>query len=77
VETINVCLELRMSLLVLTYIDARLVSCAAVGFRANIQNCGGADVLGLSNLNRSQIDRSEQSEKAKAERKKMSVHSMK
>ena len=31
VKTINVCPELRINLLVLTYIDAGLVSCAAVG----------------------------------------------
>ena len=56
VKTTNVCPELRMNLLVLTYIDAGLVSCAAVGCRANIKNYGCAGVLGSSNLNRSQIN---------------------
>jgi hypothetical protein len=56
VEATNVRTELRMDLLVLTYIDAGLVGCAAVGCRANIKNYGCADVLGLSNLDRSQID---------------------
>jgi len=56
VEATNVRTELRMNLLVLTYIDAGLVSCAAVGCRAKIKNSGCADVLGLSNLDRSQID---------------------
>lgn len=66
-----------MNLLVLTYIDAGLVSCAALRCQTNIKNYGCADVLGLSNLNRSQINQSEQSEQAKAKRKKTSVHSMK
>jgi hypothetical protein len=66
-----------MNLLALTYIDAGLASCAAVGCRANIKNYGCADVLGLSNLDRSQIDWLEESEPAKAETKQMSVHSMK
>src|SRR5436309_6197086 len=55
----NVRTELRMSLLVLTYIDAGLLSCAAVGCRANIKDYGCADVHGLLNLDRSQIDQSE------------------
>ena len=70
VETTNVCLELRMNLLVLKYVDTGLVGCAAVGCRASIKNYGCADMLCLSNLTRSQIDQSEQSGQAKAERKK-------
>jgi hypothetical protein len=77
VEVTNVCPEATVNLLVLTYIDAGLASCAAVGCRANIKSCGCADAIGLSNLDQGQIDRSEQIEKTKADREKMSVHRMK
>jgi hypothetical protein len=66
--------QLRAGLLVLAYVDARLVGGTAVRVRADIKSLGSIGVLDLLKFDRNRMSRPEQSEQAKGKWREVFVH---